>query len=280
MVEARRQAGHAIARHKTEDKTLPRPRAETILREPARSTGRRRGRTMALALALAGAGAAVIVVPLVLKGASVYLSLVAIGLALALQKFIGSFAAYFLIVFGRMINVGNRIRMGNLKGDVKHIGLFHFILEEVGEDEKLGGELTGRLLHVPNLIILDQPVLNYSKDYSVQGVLISSDFVFDEIRIPLTLDSDIPKACRMLESIVAQEDWTYVEEAKRLFRDNYPDFLDEAQHGSRVQVHVEPQRIWLKGKFVTPVKERNNLRTKLLLDFLNQVKGTQGVRLA
>ncbi len=251
-----------------------------MTRAAARAPGSRRGRTLALAFVIAALGATVVVVPLILKGASVYLSLVAIGMALALQKYIGSFAAYFLIVFGRMINVGNRVRIGNLKGDVRHIGLFHFVLEEVGEDEKLGGELTGRLLHVPNLIILDQPVLNYSKDYSVLNVPISSDYVFDEIRLPLTLDSDIPKACRMLENIVLQNDWTYVEEAKRLFRENYPDFLNEAEHGSRVQVHVEPQRIWLKGKFVTPIRERNNLRSKLLLEFLSQAKTAQNVRLA
>ncbi|MBI2916414.1 MAG: mechanosensitive ion channel [Chloroflexi bacterium] len=235
---------------------------------------------MALALLLAAAGIAVMVAPVLLKGASVYVYLVAIGLALALQKYIASFAAYFLIFFGGIAHVGNRIRIGNLKGDVRHIGLFHFVLEEVGEDEKLGGELTGRLLHVPNLIILDQPVLNYSKDYSDGDVPISSDYIFDEIRIPLTLDSDIPKACRLLESIVLQNDWPYMEEAKRLFKDNYPGFLNEAEHGSRIQVHVEPQRIWLWGKFVTPVKERNNLRTKLLLEFLAHAKATQGVRLA
>lgn len=62
--------------------------------------------------------------------------------------------------------MGDRIRIGNTKDDVRHVGLLHTTLEEVGEDEKLGGELTGRLLYVPNLIILDQPVLNYSKDYS------------------------------------------------------------------------------------------------------------------
>ncbi|MBI2866154.1 MAG: mechanosensitive ion channel [Chloroflexi bacterium] len=244
------------------------------------SAGRGRGRTLVLAFGVALAGAGILFIPLFLSGATVYVSLVAIGLALALQKYIASFAAYFLIMFGRIINVGNRVRIGNLKGDVKRLGLFHFVLEEVGEDEKLGGELTGRLLHVPNLIILDQPVLNYSKDYSVLDVAISSDYVFDEIRIPLALGSDIARACSLLESILVERDWTYVEEAKRLFRNNYPEFLNEAQHGKRVQVHVEPQRLWLKGKFVTPIRERNNLRTQLLLEFLERVKGSADIRLA
>ncbi len=85
------------------------------------------------------------------------------------------------------------------------MGLIHTTLEEVGEDEKLGGELTGRILHVPNLVILDQPVLNYSKDYTVHEKAITSDYMFDEVRIPLTTDSNVARASQVLESILRSE---------------------------------------------------------------------------
>jgi len=112
-------------------------------------------------------------------------SVLAIGLSLALQKYMASFAGYFVIKSSNIFDVGDRIRIGSMKGDVKHIGLFHVILDEVGEDEKMGGELTGRIVHVPNLVVLDQPVLNFSKDYSIKEELISCGYIFDEIRIPL-----------------------------------------------------------------------------------------------
>ncbi|MDO8636002.1 MAG: mechanosensitive ion channel, partial [Dehalococcoidia bacterium] len=134
---------------------------------------------------------------------SIYVSVVALGLSLALQKYIGSYFGYFLISFSQIFRVGDRIRIGNIKGDVKRIGLFHFMLDEVGEDEKLGGELTGRILHIPNLIVLDQPVLNYSKDYSRKGKLIHSEFIFDEIRIPLSTQSNTLKAVKILEQLLA-----------------------------------------------------------------------------
>lgn len=211
---------------------------------------------------------------------AIYVPIIALGLALALQKYTASFFGYFVITFSRIYDLGDRIRIGNIKGDVRRVGLLHTTLEEVGEDEKLGGEVTGRLLHVPNLIILDQPVLNYSKDYSVHSKTISSDYMFDEVRVPITSDSNAQRASELLESILKRQDETYVREARRMFQNGYPRFLDEAAAGPRILVHVEPQHIWIKGKFVAPLRGRNELRSKILLQFFREINTTEDVRLA
>src|SRR4030043_697744 len=75
---------------------------------------------------------------------AIYVPIIAIALALAVQKTINTFLAFFVIPSSKIYDLGDRIRIGNTKGDVRHIGLLHPTLEEVGEDEKLGGELTGR----------------------------------------------------------------------------------------------------------------------------------------
>ena len=211
--------------------------------------------------------AAIAVAAIYVPQVAIYVSIIAIGLALALQKYIASFFAHFVIIFSQIYDVGNRIRIGGIKGDVRRVGLLHTTLEEVGEDEKLGGELTGRLIHVPNLIILDQPVLNYSKDYSIHEKTVSSDYMFDEVRIPITSDSNAQYASELLEGILKSQDQAYMMEARRIFQNGYPRFLDEAMNGPRVLVYVEPQCIWIKGKFVAPLKGRNDLRSKILLQF-------------
>ncbi len=211
---------------------------------------------------------------------AMYVPIIAIALALALQKYIACFFAFFVITFSKIYDLGDRIRIGNTKGDVRHIGLLHTTLEEVGEDEKLGGELTGRLLYVPNLIILDQPVLNYSKDYSTGLEAISSDYMFDEVRIPLTTDSNVDKASQLLESILKSQDEVYVKQAEQVFQDGYPRFLDEAMSGPRVLVFVEPQHIWIKGKFVAPLESRNDLRSSILLQFIKEAKTSSDIKLA
>lgn len=238
---------------------------------------------------LAVAGASLIVLALVAVTAvaaikvpqvAIFVPVLALALALALQKYSASFFSYFVIVFSRIYDIGDRIRIGNIKGDVHEIGLLHTTLEEVGEDEKLGGEVTGRLLHVPNLIILDQPVLNYSKDYSVQSKAISSDFMFDEVRIPITTDSNVERATTLLEGILKSQDEVYIKDAEQKFKDGYPRFLYEAINGPRVLVFVEPQHIWIKGKFVAPLQRRNDLRSNILLQFIREIKSSSDIKLA
>ena len=235
--------------------------------------------TPVLAVLVLLLGAALLGALLLFPRTAVYVSLVTVALALALQKYVASFFGYFVIRISRIFDVGDRIRIGTIKGDVKSLGLLHFILEEVGEDEKLGGELTGRLLHIPNLTILDQAVLNYSKDYSRRGQ-IQSDYIFDEVRIPITSKSNVELACRLLEDILRAEDAEVLAQARLAFQDGYPDFLREAESGPRVQVALEPQRVWVKGKFVTQLSTRNQLRTRICLRFLKEIEKDQGVQLA
>ena len=204
--------------------------------------------------------------------------IIALGLAFALQKYVASFFGYFHILISGIYRPGDRIRIGNIKGDVRWVGLIHTTLEEVGEDEKLGGEITGRILHVPNLIILDQPVLNYSKDCSVRDKRIASDYMFDEVRIPISVDSNVKRASGLLEEILKSEDEVYRDEARRIFREGYPKFLDEAMSGTRVLVHLERECVWIKGKFVAPVRRRNQLRSRVITRFLEEARASPDVK--
>jgi small-conductance mechanosensitive channel len=229
---------------------------------------------------VAALAAATVVAAIYVPQIAIWVPIITLGLALALQKYTASFLAYFAITFSDIYGIGDRIRIGNVKGDVRRVGLLHTVLEEVGEDEKLGGELTGRLLHVPNMMILDQPILNYSKDYSVNSEAISSDYMFDEVRIPLTTGSNVEKASKLLEAILKSQDEVYLREAGRAFQDGYPQFLNEAANSPRVLVHIEPGHVWIKGKFVAPLRGRNDLRSRILLQFLKEVNTHSDVKLA
>jgi small-conductance mechanosensitive channel len=229
---------------------------------------------------VAALAAATMVAAIYVPQIAIWVPIITLGLALALQKYTASFLAYFAITFSGIYGIGDRIRIDNVKGDVRKVGLLHTTLEEVGEDEKLGGELTGRLLHLPNMLVLDKPVLNYSKDYSVHSKAISSDYMFDEVRIPLTTDSNVDKASRLLEGILKSQDKIYMREASQAFQNGYPQFLNEATNSPRVLVHIEPQRIWIKGKFVAPLRGRNDLRSWILLQFLKEVNTHSDIKLS
>jgi small-conductance mechanosensitive channel len=232
---------------------------------------------LAVVAALAGA---TVVAAIYVPQIAIWVPIITLGLALALQKYTASFLAYFAITFSGIYGMGDRIRIDKVKGDVRSVGLLHTTLEEVGEDEKLGGEITGRLLHIPNMLVLDQPVLNYSKDYSVYSKAISSDYMFDEVRIPLSTDSNIEKAGRLLENILKSHDEVHLKEAERVFQNGYPRFMREATSGPRVLIHIEPGHVWIKGKFVAPLRNRNDLKSWILLQFLKEVNTESDIKLA
>ncbi len=236
-------------------------------------------KTKALAITIAVSALALVIAVAFISNLAIYISIIAIGLALALQKYVASYFGYFIIVFSNMLHVGDRIRIGSYKGDVRHIGIFYLTLDEVGEDEKLGGELTGKILHIPNLLLLDQPVLNFSKGCVKGNKTMQCDYIFDEIRIPISSDSDITLAASLLEDIINSEDEEYLRQSKVVFAEDYPSFLREAETDRRVLIHVEPDKIWLKGKFVAPYRIRNDLRTRMYMRFIEESRAGGKIKL-
>jgi small-conductance mechanosensitive channel len=117
--------------------------------------------------------------------------LVSAGLAVALQRVITSFAAYFILLRGRNFHVGDRITMGGVRGDVITLGFIQTQLMETGDpvagqatDPPIwvrSRQYTGRIVTVSNAKIFDEPVYNYTTEFP---------YIWDEIQIPIRYNSD------------------------------------------------------------------------------------------
>jgi len=110
--------------------------------------------------------------------------------------------------------------------------------------------------------------------------IISSDYMFDKVRIPITTDSDAQTASELLDSVLKKHDKACVREVRRTFKKNYPRFLKEAISGSGVQVYIEPTHMWIKVKFVAPLRGRNVLRSKILLQIFKKISDKPDIKLA
>jgi len=101
--------------------------------------------------------------------------LVGAGLAFALQKVITSFAGYFVILRGKTFNVGDRITMGGVRGDVVALNFIQTVIMEMGEPPSVQGsdpgmwvqsrQYSGRIVTVTNSKIFEEPVYNYTRDF-------------------------------------------------------------------------------------------------------------------
>jgi small-conductance mechanosensitive channel len=132
--------------------------------------------------------------------------LIGAGIAFALQKVITAIAAYFVLLRGKTFNVGDRITMGGVRGDVIGLGFIQTTIMEMGEPPAeqsdapgmwvRARQYTGRIVTVTNDKIFDQPVYNYSRDFP---------YIWEEMQIPVSYKDDRKAAERILLEVAAAE---------------------------------------------------------------------------
>src|SRR3984957_16012837 len=116
------------------------------------------------------------------------LGVVGAGVTVALQDVVASIAGAFSIGFSRLYAVGDRVQIGDTRGDVIDIGLLRTTLMETGN--WVSRDLyNGRIARIPNSTVLRGSVFNYSQGFR---------FVWDEIKVLFKITSDCQLAKAML----------------------------------------------------------------------------------
>ncbi len=100
---------------------------------------------------------------------------------LALSKPLSGIVAWLVMVTKRPFEIGDRIMIGDVKGDVKDITLTHILLDEVGGTID-GEERSGRTVIVPNSTLFEEKIINYTAH---------DDFILDEINTLVTYESNL-----------------------------------------------------------------------------------------
>jgi small-conductance mechanosensitive channel len=114
------------------------------------------------------------------------------ALAFSLQEVIASIAGWVEISFGRFFQVGDRVKLGGIVGDVVDIGVLRTTLFELGQ--WIGGDQhNGRIVRVANSLVFKDPVFNYSADFP---------FLWDEVTVPVKYGSDRRLAREILQQVI------------------------------------------------------------------------------
>jgi small-conductance mechanosensitive channel len=120
-----------------------------------------------------------------------FLGLLSAGLAIALKDLVADLAGWFFILWRRPFELGDRIEVAGLKGDVVDTSVFQVTIMEVGNWID-ADQSTGRLIHVPNSMIFTQPLANYVAGFP---------YLWNELKVGVTFESDWRKAKSILEDI-------------------------------------------------------------------------------
>lgn len=130
------------------------------------------------------------------------------GLVIALQDLIASFAGWFAIGWSSLYAVGDRIQVGETSGDVIDIGVMRTTIIETGNWVRRD-LYNGRVVRIPNSAALKGHVFNCSQGFH---------FVWDEIKIPIAVESDHLLAREILLRIAKETVADYVDEASQSWR--------------------------------------------------------------
>lgn len=139
-----------------------------------------------------------------LQSLATFLGLLSAGLAIALRGPVTDFAGWIFLLWRKPFDVGDRIQVGDVKGDVIDIRVFKFTLLEIGNWVH-ADQSTGRVVHVPNHLVFDDSLANYTSDF---------EFIWNELPVLVTFESDWKKAKKILQEVADEHLHDYVKEAQ------------------------------------------------------------------
>jgi small-conductance mechanosensitive channel len=106
----------------------------------------------------------------------------------SLQQPVTGLAAWLMIILKRPFRIGDRVVIAGITGDVTSISLTHVVLNQVGGS--VGGEeRSGRGILIPNAILFQNTIINYT---------LEQKYMLDEVPVRLTFDSDWGEAKRIM----------------------------------------------------------------------------------
>jgi small-conductance mechanosensitive channel len=197
--------------------------------------------------------------------------IIAAGIAFALQDLFKNFVGGLIIIVSGIYGVGDRIEINSKKGDVIDIDILYTTLLELG-GWMSGDQATGRLTIVPNGFVLSGNIDNYTKDHN---------FIWDDIKLPITYDSDWGEAIGKILTIVKVEtERTAMQAEQELSRLEEKYYLPLKAIDPAIFITMTDNWIELNIRYVTIVRERRQLRGKLNKLILEEIERSENIKIA
>jgi small-conductance mechanosensitive channel len=198
---------------------------------------------------------------------SLVLGVAGAGVAVALQDVLASLAGAFSIGFSKLYAVGDRVQIGDIRGDVIDIGLLRTTLMETGN--WVGRDLyNGRIVRIPNSIVLKGSVFNYSQGFR---------FIWDEIKVLFTITSDCQLAKEMLLRVAKEAIGEYLVEAQTSWKaisDNYRSANPPLE--PNVTLVVNAGSLEFSVSYVIDYAKRTAMQDQLFTKIVQEVANSNG----
>jgi small-conductance mechanosensitive channel len=201
--------------------------------------------------------------------------LISAGVAIALQRVVTAFAAYLIILRGQIFNVGDRITIGGVRGDVVALDFMQTTVMEMGQapDEQgdapsmwvHGRQYTGRLVRVTNDKLFETPIYNFTREFL---------FVWEELRVPIAYKDDRGAAEQILLDVANRHTAQKVQEATAAFaklRERYRMVRDDELR-PRVFYRLTDNWVEMSLRFVVDADRARSVKDAMSRDILSALE--------
>jgi small-conductance mechanosensitive channel len=200
-----------------------------------------------------------------------FLGLVTAGLAIALRDPIVNLFGWLFIAWRRPFVVGDRIQIGGFAGDVVDLRPFQILVLEIGNWVD-ADQSTGRLIHIPNGLVFREPTANYTRGMQL---------VWDELRVPITFESNWRRAKEILTEIVNRHARDSVEQAEQeMARASRQFMIFYTTLTPTVYTAVRENGPLLTLRYLCPPRRRRGMQQAMWEDILTAFQDADDIRFA
>jgi len=192
------------------------------------------------------------------------LGLVSLILGFALQTPISSFIGWIYLLVRAPYRVGDRIKIGDLRGDVIDVSYLDTTLWEFGGEYLSTDHPSGRIIRIPNANVLSTPVINYSWPLF--------PYIWNEIKFHVAYESDLKFVLATMQRIAEAEIGEAMAEKVQVYRDilaRTPVDEIDVKEKPVVMFRVS-ENTWLEVmvRYLVHPREAGRVKTRLLEKFL------------
>lgn len=188
-------------------------------------------------------------------GLGVVAGLLTAGLGFALQKPITGIAAWIMVILKRPFEIGDRIAIGEVRGDVYDITLTHIYIDEVGGEIK-SDQHSGRNIMIPNHLLFEHNIINYT---------LTNDYILGEVVVDVTYESNLNKA---------------LEISKKSVMKFAKDYLDDKKRKPAIRVKMAGSSMTLLIRFFAPIQVMQETTSNITKNIYDEIQKEKDVEIA
>jgi small-conductance mechanosensitive channel len=206
-----------------------------------------------------------------LAGFGTVLAVILAGVAIALQDVLKSVVGWLYVSSRTGVQVGSRVEVEGVKGDVIDIGVLKTTMLEVG-NLVFGQQSTGRIVTVPNSRMIAANVFVSAAD---------NPFVWQEVQFVLTFESDWERAEEILARLGAELHSEIEGEVVPGYQRLQKRYAFRAGALTPiVYVSHNERGVELTLRFLTNVRRRRGSVDRITRGFLQAIAGEPAIRMA